>query len=152
MIDTSNVHWGRLVAAAVAAWIVIFLTDILIHAVILMDAYMVHYEGIARDAEAMPLLPGILKQVAWAVLGAWIYIFGVHPGYPGWLQGIRFGFFVGLFWWIPYALLEYAILPIPPFFIIAWVGLGTLQMTLMGLVIGSIYRTRAQTLLAKEEL
>ena len=145
-MDLSNMNGKRFTLAWIASMLLLTVTDFLVHGVVLMSAYEAHWD-FGRSPEEMPFLPCIMKLVLWSLLTVWIYTFGIHPGRPGWLQGATYGFLMGLFFWVPYALANYSVLPIPTFFIGAWIGLGTIQMTLIGLVIGLIYRTKAQTLL-----
>jgi len=122
--------------AGIAAAVLLFVTDIIVLGVILKSSYMGHYT-FARPV--MPVWPGIVRPVATGLLFAWIYTCGLQSGSPGWAQGMRFGFWVGLFFWVGYAFLDYAILPIPFFYVVAWIVAGTIQAVLAGLVVGSIY-------------
>lgn len=145
-MDLSNMNWGRFVLAWIAALGVLAIGDMIIHAGVLKGVYETHWV-FGRPPEEMPFLPLFAKWISWSFLMVWIYTFGIHPGRSGWIQGASYGLMMGLFFWIPYALVTYTIVPIPAFFIGAWIGLGTVQMTLVGLAVGLIYQTKAQTLL-----
>lgn len=145
-MDFSNINWGRLVLAWIGALVALAVADIVIHAVILMDSYQTYWT-FARPEEEMPIVTELVRWVVWSFLFVWIYTFGIHPGRKGWLQGMNYGFLMGLFFWLPYSLISYTVLPIPPFFIGAWTLLGTAQFLVMGIVVGFLYKTKAQSLL-----
>lgn len=133
-----QVNWLRCLWAALAAVAVLFGTDFVIHGLLLGKAY-VKWFPFARPQADMPVWPFVCVDLSWAVLLTWIFTFGLVPGRPGWQQGLRFGIYLGLFFWVPYSLLQYGVLPIPQWFVSAWIVAGTVQMMLAGLVIGLIY-------------
>jgi hypothetical protein len=122
--------------AGIAAAVLLLLTDMIIHGKILEPYYDRHYTFMRAS---MPLWPAVARLLATGLLFAWIYTYGLRPGAPGWAQGMRFGFWIGLFYWTGYALLDYTILPIPAFYVVAWIFAGTIQMVLAGFLVGAIY-------------
>ena len=149
-MDFSNINWGRLLTAGLVAAIVLFACDILIHGLFLSPHYMEDYT-FARGQEGRPeaaMWAPILRLLIWGLMMTWIYTYGVHPGKPGWQQGLRYGLVLGFFYWSTYGLLEFVILPIPFWYVPVWTVLGALQAGLAGMAIGTIYKTKAQTLLA----
>lgn len=151
-MDLSNVNWGRYVLTGLVASLVLFVGDILIHGLALEPYYMKDYTFARSQTDSpAPMIVPILRLLIWGYFMTWIYTYGVHPARAGWLQGLRFGLLLGLFYWSTYGLLEYVILPIPFWYIPAWVVLGALQSGIAGLTIGLIYKTKAQSLLGAME-
>jgi hypothetical protein len=124
--------------------------------IVVFAAYMVFdylvYQGILRGTyESEPLRklwrPDIadkmwilwLVNVAWSFLFSLIYIKG-YEGRGGMMEGVRFGFWIGLFVAGPMAFAQYVVYPIPFFLAVQWFIFGTVQTVICGAALALVYR------------
>ena len=128
----------KLLLAIVAAYIVLMLTNYLVHQVWLMSDYAAipasHRSptGIMHRFWAMAV-----GQFIFALLFAYIYTRGAEK--KSWLaQGIRYGILVAFLTVIPTALGEYVVYIVPYQLAIKWMVAGGIQMILLGLVVAGI--------------
>ena len=106
--------------AAVAVFVVYKALDALIHGVLLADAWTA--SGVLRpDADMMSKM-----WIMWLTGLLWSFIFvylfhSVRQG-PGVMEGVRYGFCIGLFVMVPTAYNSYATLPIAHSLALAYSG------------------------------
>ena len=124
--------------AAVAVFVVYKALDALIHGVLLADAWTA--SGVLRpDADMMSKM-----WIAWLTGLLWSFIFvylfhSVRQG-QGVMEGVRYGFCIGLFVMVPAAYNSYAVFPIVHSMTLAWSVYGVLQVILCGVVVSLVYK------------
>jgi hypothetical protein len=133
----------KLLLAIVAAYIVLMLTNYLVHSVWLMSDYAAipashrSTEGIMHRFWVMAV-----GQFIFAALFAYIYTRGAEK--KSWLvQGIRYGILVTLLMVVPTALNEYVVYIVPYQLAIKWMIAGGIQMIILGLIVAGIYTESA---------
>jgi hypothetical protein len=128
----------KLLLAIVAAYIVLMLTNYLVHEIWLMSDYaaipLSHRSpaGIMHRFWAMAV-----GQFIFAALFAYIYTRGAEKK-PWIVQGIRYGILVAFLVVIPTALSEYVVYIVPYMLAIKWMIAGGIQMAILGLVVAGI--------------
>jgi hypothetical protein len=128
----------KLLLAIVAAYIVLMLTNYLVHQVWLMSDYAAipashrSLAGIMHRFWAMAVGQFIL-----AVLFAYIYTRGAEKK-PWLVQGIRYGILITLLTVVPTALGEYVVYIVPYMLAIKWMIAGGIQMIILGLIVAGI--------------
>jgi hypothetical protein len=128
----------KLLLAIVAAYIVLMLTNYLVHQVWLMSDYAAipashrSAEGIMHRFWAMAV-----GQFIFAALFVYIYKRGAEKKL--WLvKGIRYGILVALFIVVPTALSDYVVYIVPSQLVIKWMIAGGIQMIILGLLVAGI--------------
>jgi hypothetical protein len=128
----------KLVLAIVAAYIVLMLTNYLIHGVWLTSDYAAipasHRSPVGMMHRFWVMAVG---QFIFAALFAYIYTRGAEKK-PWLVQGIRYGILVALLVVIPTALSEYVVYIVPYMLAIKWMVAGGIQMVVLGLVVAGI--------------
>ncbi len=128
--------------AAAAAFAVIFVLDFIVHGKLLMGLYE-QTASVWRpqpEAQAKMWLMS-LGQFLFALALVWFYSKGYEPGKPGLGQGLRFGFYAGVFLAAAQNFVWYVVLPIPFVLNLAWLGSSFVDCLAAGLVIGLIYKS-----------
>jgi hypothetical protein len=88
-----------------------------------------------------------LVDLIWSFLFSLIYTKG-YEGRGGAMEGVRFGFWIGLFVAVPMAFAQYAVYPIPFFLAVQWFVFGTIQAVICGVVLALVYRPAKPTVRA----
>jgi hypothetical protein len=91
-----------------------------------------------------------LVNVVWSFLFSLIYIKG-YEGRGGMMEGVRFGFWMGLFVAVPMAFAQYVIYPIPFFLAVQWFVFGTIQTVICGAALAMVYKPAKPTVRAVGE-
>ena len=124
--------------SAVAVFVVYGVVNFLIHGVLLADAW-------ATSSVVRPEADMMFKAwIIWLTGLLWSFIFvyffhWVRQG-PGVMEGVRYGFCIGLFVVVPAAYNSYATFPIPHSMALAWFVYGMLQVILCGVVVSLVYK------------
>lgn len=130
----------RLFLAIVVAYLVIFGTDYLIHEVWLKPDYEATKSIWRPEADMQSRFYWlILAQIICAVTFVIIWAKGVVSGSVG--NGIGFGLLMGLFQQI-WALVNYAIIPMPGELAVKWFFSGLVQAVLIGITTALIYKPK----------
>jgi hypothetical protein len=132
-------NYARLAAAAAAAWVVDGLYGFAVYGNVLSNEFA-KYPGVFRPLEAMNakmpfLFAGLLITMAAA---AYIYAKGYEGG-AGLPEGARFGALIGLFL-AGIALGNYAVFNIGSTLALSMAVAGVVEWTIVGAVIGLVYR------------
>jgi hypothetical protein len=128
----------KLLLAIVAAYIVLMLTNYLVHQIWLMSDYAAipashrSLAGIMHRFWAMAV-----GQFIFAALFAYIYTRGAEKK-PRLVQGIRYGILITLLTVVPTALGEYVVYIVPYQLAIKWMIAGGIQMIILGLIVAGI--------------
>ena len=133
-------NYGRLAAAAVAATILDAVYGFVVYGMLLAGEFG-KYPGVYRSNEAglayLPLMfGGLLIAIAVAAV---IYAKGYEGG-NGLSEGIRFGVLLGVFVVTAFAGVNYAVLNIGRRLAVYVAAAGFIEWTLIGAVIGLIYK------------
>ena len=124
--------------ASVAVFVVYKALDALIHGVLLADAWSAS-SVLRPDADMMSKM-----WIMWLTGLLWSFIFvylfqSVRQG-QGIMEGVRYGFCIGLFVIVPAAYNSYALFPIAHSMTLAWSVHGVLQVMLCGVVVSLVYK------------
>ena len=131
----------RWVLAGMAAWLVITGLDFIIHHKLLMGLYEQTASVWRPKGQGRPVM--WLMFVGQLIFGlglAWFYTKGYESGKPGLGQGLRFGFYAGVFLAAAKNFIWYVVLPIPFILNLAWLGSAFLDCLVASAVIGLIYK------------
>jgi len=84
-------------------------------------------------------------NVVWAFLFSLIYVKG-YEGRGGMMEGVRYGFWIGLFMAVPMAFGQYVVYPIPFQLALQWFVFGTIQSVICGAALAFVYRSAKPTI------
>jgi hypothetical protein len=132
-----NVSIKSLIIAIVVMFGYIFLTDFLIHGVLLKDAYMATASLWRPEAE-------MHQNFCWMLLGQFliakffvvVFIFGREKG--SWCEGARYGAYMWAFT-LGGQFINYAVTPQPRSLLLAWAGTSLVQLVLGGIILSKVY-------------
>ena len=128
---------GLVVAVAYAAM------DYLIHHKLLIAVYQANahlWRTPADTAEKMWWL--WLNYLIFGLLFTCIYSKGYESEKAGGSQGLRYGFLVGIFYWITHMMGSFPFHPWPTTLYKSWFGLGLAEFTILGVLVGLLYRPK----------
>ena len=131
----------RFLGIVFAVMAVIAVIDMILHHVILMDAYKQTMYLWRSEAEIKGLVGLIWAgYLAFALFFVWIFAKGYEKGKPGLGQGLRFGILAGLLVYTASNLMCYAVMPLPVAIPVAWFLGGMAECVAGGTVAGMIYK------------
>ena len=134
-------NWGRVALAAVGAFATIFAMECVIHHGILGEFYKAHAGWWRPEAEMKAMMPIMLAaQVLLAALLVVVYGKGYEANKGGVGQGVRFGLLIGMLLMLPTSLVNFVVYPYPASLISTWLIGGMIELTLVGAVIGLLYK------------
>lgn len=134
----TGVNLPRFLAAVVAGFIFVFISDYIVHGNLLMETYQNtdHLWRMEEDMQSfMPFMMGMQFLLALLV----IFIFTRHYEEKGPAEGLRYGVMIGLLMGLLPAS-SYAWMPIPGALALAWFADGLLKGVGLGLIAALIYR------------
>jgi len=141
----------KYVAGSVVVFLVYMVFDYLVNAGILRSTYESEpLKSLWRSDVASKMWILWLVNLVWSFLFSLIYVKG-YEARGGMMEGVRFGFWIGLFVAIPMAFAQYAIYPIPFFLAFQWFVFGTIQAVLCGAALALVYRPAKPTVRAAGE-
>ena len=131
-------NWKKWVVASVVVFVVYEILSFVINSLVLMGMYEKLQEVWRTEAD-MSSKMWIMYVVAllWSFL--FVYIFTKGYEAKGWMEGLRYGFWIGLFLNIPMAFNQFAVYPITFNLAIWWFVLGMIQVMICGIVAAAIY-------------
>ncbi len=128
-------------SSGVAAFVVVFILDFLVHGKLLMGLYNQTASVWRPQAEAGKLMWLMtVTQVLFAFALAWFYTLGYEPAKTSLAQGIRFGLYVGIVLVAAQGFIWYVVLPVPFILNLGWLASAFVNSIAAGTVIGVIYR------------
>ena len=135
-------NWKKWVVASVVVFVVYEILSFVINSLVLMGMYEKLQEVWRTEAD-MSSKMWIMYVVAllWSFL--FVYIFTKGYEAKGWMEGLRYGFWIGLFLNIPMAFNQFAVYPITFNLAIWWFVLGMIQVMICGIVAAAIYSEKA---------
>jgi hypothetical protein len=130
----------KLALATVAAYIVLMLTNYLIHSVLLMSDYAAIPESHRNAAGMMHRFWAMLiGQFIFTAMFVYIYTRGAERK-PWLVQGIRYGIIMTFMTVVPYSLSDYVVYIVPYQLVIKWMVLGGIELIILGMVVAGICR------------
>jgi phosphotransferase system glucose/maltose/N-acetylglucosamine-specific IIC component len=131
-------HYGRVVAAAIVAWLAYLVVSPIANNLLLADLYAEH-AAIFRPQAQMNLVLGFAASAVGFLVFAYAYAKGYEGG-VGAVEGLRFGVIVGLLLSCFAVVWNYVVLPLSGTLAVAWVADTIAEMAVYGLVVGLVYR------------
>ncbi|MBI3570646.1 MAG: hypothetical protein HY082_06030 [Gammaproteobacteria bacterium] len=131
----------RMWYASIAVFVVIFIIEFIVNAVLL--------DGIYKQTASVWRPEADIQKMMWlfwvgylifAPVFVRIYITGHEIGKNNIGQGLRYGTYMGLLIVIPMNLGWYAVLPIPAALSVYWMIAGMVEMIVAGITVSLIYR------------
>jgi hypothetical protein len=135
------VNFGRVAAAALAAWVVYLGVSPLVNNVLLADLYAQHARVFRPQAE-MNVAFGLSAALAGFFVFAYAYAKGYEGG-AGVVEGLRYGVVVGLLLAAFSVAWNYVVLPVSGALAAAWIVDVIVEMALYGAVVGLVYKPRS---------
>lgn len=136
LLDGVNVK--KLGIGIVASWVYIFVTDFVIHGMILKDLYKRTASLWRPDAEMQSMMPAMSAgQFLMAATFMFIFTKGYQKG--GVSEGVRFGL---VFWVLILSsyLMQYATTPLTQEVVVAWAATSLVQLVFGGVVAALVYK------------
>ena len=133
-------NFGRVAAAAIAAWIVYLGLSPLVNNVLLADLYARHASVFRPEAE-MNLTFGLGATLVGFFVFAYAYAKGYEGG-SGAVEGLRYGVLVGLLLATFSVAWNYVVLPVSGTLAVAWIVDVIVEMAIYGTAVGLIYQPR----------
>jgi len=138
----------KYVLGSIAVFVAYMTFDYLVYAGILRSTYESEpLRKLLRPDIADKVWILWLVDLVWSFLFSLIYIKG-YEGRGGTMEGVRFGFWIGLFVAGPMAFGQYAIYPIPIFLAVQWFVFSTMQTVICGVALALVYRPAKPTVRA----
>lgn len=136
-------NFKRWILASLVATIAVLLLESIYENAILGPLYAASAHLWRSRAEMGTLMPlGFIGTL----LSTFVLVYIYHRGYEGRgsraLEGLRFGFIMGLFTAVPMSLWTYVMMPVPKALMLGWFAIGMMDMLLAGFLIGLIYEPK----------
>jgi hypothetical protein len=138
----------KLLLTTLVVFVLLEITGYLIHEVILSSTYQMEEVKSAFRTEAEM---NSNMWIVWVTDIIWSFFFAFFfaKGYEGKgiMEGLRFGFYIGLFWALVSSYQSYAFIPMPYFLALQWFIFGMIQSLILGVAAALVYKpaTAAQT-------
>jgi len=133
-------NWKKLILAFIAVYVVLVITELIIHAGLLGEGYRSIANQVFREPQDMKRWAFYVSGIIFAWMFVWIYSYGVQG--KGVIEGFRYGIYVGIFYIIVNSMVIWSIIRIPTTLVWSWIILGLIQMIILGLVVGIVYRPK----------
>jgi hypothetical protein len=131
----------RWIAASVVAAVAMTVMDSILHGVLLKGIYVATAALWRPEAEMLKLLPvGMLSTLFLCLILVYIYHRGYEGAGSGLAEGLRFGFWIGLFMGVPGCVWAYITVPIPLNLAVFWFVGSLVEFLVAGMLIGLIYK------------
>lgn len=127
----------KMLIAVVAVFITLEVLDFLIHGVILMSTYMAMQNVWRTDMMAKMWVLHVVK-----IITAFFFVLIFSKGYEkkGIMEGLRYGFYVGMIISSGFAFGSYASFPIPHALALHWFILTLGEYLIAGVVVAQVYK------------
>lgn len=131
-------NYKRFIIAVVVCYIAMQIMDFIIHAVMLGETYQLLAGTVMRTGEDMKMWPMYVCSFIFILMFVLIYTHGVKG--KGIIEGVRYGIYIGLLYCIYNAFGQWAVYPISAWLAWMWVISGLIEMIILGLIVGAIYK------------
>ncbi len=136
----------KLLVTFIVVFVLLSVMGYIIHGVLLASTYDMEEVQAAFRPEAemssnMWILP--VTDLFWS----FFFVFFFAKGYEGKgiMEGLRFGFYMGLFWSLVSSYQSYVFYAIPYSLALKWFIFGMIQMLILGVVASLIYKPAAKS-------
>ena len=129
----------KFILASIVVFIVYEILNYVIHSFILGNAYMAT-ASLWRPMEEMNSMMWIMWLGDLVKAFVFVYIFTKGIEGKGWAEGLRYGFWIGLYVSIGMAFGTYATSPIPFSIAIQWLIFGIIQLMICGIGAALVYK------------
>jgi len=133
----------KLLITFIVVFVLLEVMDYLIHGVILASAYKMEEVKAAFRPEAE------MNSNMWMIwvsglIWSYFFTFFFAKGYEGRgiMEGVRFGFYMGIFWSLASSLQSYAVMPLTFSIALQWFIFGMIEMLILGVVAALLYKPR----------
>ena len=133
----------KLLITFVVVYVLLEVMSYLIHGVILSSTYMSEEVKTAFRPETE------MNSNMWIVfvtdlIWSFFFVFFFAKGYEGRgiMEGLRFGFYIGLFWALVSSYQTYAFVPMPYSLALKWFIWGMIEMLILGVVAAVLYKPK----------
>jgi hypothetical protein len=131
----------KFILTSIVVFIVYEILNYLIHGFILMDAYAATASLWRPEAEMNSMM-----WIMWVVdlIKAFVFVFIFTKGIEGkgWMEGLRYGFWIGLYVSLGMGFGMYATSPIPFSLALQWFIYGVIQLMICGVATALMYKTK----------
>jgi ABC-type multidrug transport system permease subunit len=138
-----TMNWKRLWLAALIVFVVLQVTNIIIHSGILAGVYQ---SPDVKEAFRDPVIMGKYMWVLWvtAIVYAFFFAFIFAKGYEGKgvMEGVRYGIYIGIFAYFVSSFNQFVLYRIPYVLTWYWILLGLIQSIILGIVAALIYKSK----------
>jgi len=133
----------KLLITFIVVYVLLEVMGYLIHGVILASTYKLPEVADAFRSEAEM---NSNMWIVWVLDLVWAFFFTFFfaKGYEGKgiMEGLRFGFYMGLFWALVSSYQSYAFVPMPGYLALQWFIFGMIQMLILGVVAALVYKPK----------
>ena len=134
-------NWKRFWLTFLAVFVLYMILDMIVHMVLLADIYDDLAHLWRPDAEMQNLFP-----LMWlgTIVFTFFFVLLFAKGYEGRgiAEGVRFGFYIGLFMGVPMSLGSYGMYPMPFSLAMYWLISMVIEMILAGILASLVYRPK----------
>ncbi|MFA3782665.1 hypothetical protein ABRY23_06310 [Melioribacteraceae bacterium 4301-Me] len=127
--------------AFLVVFIILILSDYVINGIILNSTYS--SEEVSKVFRPTDKIISNM-WIMWVVDLIWSYffVFFFAKGYEnrGVIEGLRYGFYIGIFFYLTSSYYQYAVYPLPYSLIFQWFVYGLVQALILGLITALIYK------------
>lgn len=132
--------WKKFVIAAIVVLVALGVMDYIINVLILADAYepLMGTTFRAEDEMNSRMWAMYVGEILFAFMFVWIYTYGIKG--KGIMEGFRYGLYIGLLYIPVSSLGMWASIEISGWFVWMWMIFGMIEMLVLGLLAGAIYK------------
>lgn len=134
----------KFILAFIIVFVLLEVTGFLIHGVLLSSTYM--SEGIKEAFRTEEEMMGkmwimYLTDLIWSFFFVFFFVKGYEN--KGIMEGIRFGFYIGIFVSLVFSYQLYVLIPVPYYLALQWFIYGMIQCIILGAAAALIYKPAA---------
>lgn len=133
-------NWKRFINAVIVGFVALLVMDFIIHWGILGEIYKPLTGTLLRSEADMSskMWAYYIGAFFFSILFVLIYTHGVKG--KGVIEGFRFGIYIGLFYIAVGSLMTWPMIPFPGALLWLWTIFGMIEMIILGLIVGAIYK------------
>lgn len=138
-----NFNWSKYLLAVLAVYVAFEIMEFLIHGLILGAKYTsLDGSGLFREDMESKMWIIYVTGLVFVIFFVYLYHFFANAYKTGWTAGLYFGLVVGFMMNFTGMLNQYTTYPVPTDLAWNWVVLTVLQVAVIGLVAGLIYKPK----------
>ena len=129
----------NLLISGIVVFVVHQVLDFITHELLMGAAYEATAQAWRPEAEMMSMLwIVVVVSLLWSFI--FVYIFDWTYKGQGIMEGVKYGFCIGLFVVTPMAYNTYAMMPVPYSMALSWFGYGMVKMMICGAVLSMVHK------------